>query len=86
MIIDNKKLEQGQTYHITVKPNCSKNELICNPDNIVIKLTAPPHDNKANEQLVKFMKKEHGLSIEITKGKTSRKKVIYIKKQSCSLL
>lgn len=76
--MNNTALRKGNTYYITVKPNSSKNEIIYEENNIIVRLTAKPQDNEANIQLVKFMKKL-GLSIEIVKGSRSRKKVIYIK-------
>jgi len=47
-----------------------------------VKLTSPPVDGKANEELVKFLSKTLKIpksSIEITKGETSKKKTLLLK-------
>lgn len=48
-----------------------------------IKLTTPPVDGKANEEMIKLLAKHFKVSkssIEILKGKTSKNKVVEIKK------
>ena len=64
---------------VTVIPNASKNEIISNKNNILkIKLKAVPQKGKANEELLKFLKKELGIKARIVKGLTSREKLLEI--------
>ena len=43
-----------------------------------IAIHAPPEDNKANKELLKFLKKTLKRKVELIKGKTSREKVARI--------
>ena len=68
---------------IRVSPNASKSEIteILADGTIKIKLKAPPIDGKANNELIKFLSKEWEIpktNITITKGKTSKNKIILI--------
>jgi len=64
---------------VIVIPNASKNEIISNKDNVLkVKLKAVPQKGKANEELLKFLKKELGIKARIVKGLTSRKKTLEI--------
>ncbi|MFH0857634.1 MAG: DUF167 domain-containing protein [Candidatus Magasanikbacteria bacterium] len=68
--------------HVKVIPRSSKNQLIKNPDgSYKIKLTAPPVDGEANEQLILFLSKEMKIpkyKIHIIKGLTGKNKIIQI--------
>jgi uncharacterized protein (TIGR00251 family) len=67
---------------IQLQPRAAKNEFINNQaDQIKIRITAPPVDNEANEQLIKFIAKEFGVpqaKVTIEKGLHSRKKLLRI--------
>ena len=70
---------EGIFLRVTVIPNASKNEIISNKNNILkIKLKAVPQKGKANEELLKFLKKELGIKARIVKGLTSREKLLEI--------
>jgi uncharacterized protein len=48
---------------------------------VLVDLSAPPEDNKANKELVRFMSKAFGVSrssVEIIAGATSTKKVVIV--------
>ena len=48
-------------------------------DDYEVYLKSPPENNKANEELIKLLQKQFkGLSVNLIRGKTSRKKVIKI--------
>ena len=70
---------EGIFLRVTVIPNASKNEIISNKNNILkVKLKAVPQKGKANEELLKFLKKELGIKARIVKGLTSREKLLEI--------
>lgn len=67
---------------IYLQPKCSKNEIV-GPyrDGIKVKVTSPPIEGKANEELIRFLSKQLGIptsNIEIVKGFRSREKVLKI--------
>lgn len=64
---------------ILVIPNASKNEIIeQREDYLKIKLKAVASKGKANEELLKFLKKKLNLRAKIVKGSKSREKVLEI--------
>jgi len=68
----------GDMLVLTVKPGVKKNEAILTEDGLTVFTTAPPIDNKANEAVIKLIKKQLGLKIEIVaghKGKSKRVRV-----------
>lgn len=67
--------------NIKVQPNSKKQEIQKSIDGKISKvfLKNPPKDNKANEELVKFLKKHFKKEVKIIKGFTSKRKTIEIK-------
>ncbi len=67
---------------IYVVPRSSKSEVVgLYNDCLKIKINAQPHDNEANEELIRFLSKSLKVpkaSIEIIKGHTQKKKVICV--------
>ncbi|MBW2963709.1 DUF167 domain-containing protein [Candidatus Woesearchaeota archaeon] len=64
---------------VKVTPNSSKTEIKSIENNLVkININAPPEKDKANKELIKFLKKQFKLSVKIKTGKTSREKVLEI--------
>ena len=45
-------------------------------DVVHIDIKAEPENNKANIELIRFLKKETGLDVIIVKGKTSKNKLV----------
>lgn len=82
--IEKKEIEQyikNNSLAILAKPNSSKTEILdWNEERQMLKIAinAPPEDNKANEELLKFLKKKLKRKVELIKGKTSREKVVRI--------
>lgn len=68
-------------------PRSSKTEIVgIYNDALKIKLKAPPIDNKANEELVRFLAenlKVPRLNIQISKGKNQKRKTVFVK--DCTL-
>jgi len=70
---------EGILLKVTVIPNASKNEIISNKNDVLkVKLKAVPQKGKANEELLKFLKKKLGIKARIVKGLTSREKTLEI--------
>lgn len=68
---------------VRVVPNASKTETVgwMGDGSLKIRLAAPPVDNKANLELMRFLSKSLKLplsSIELSGGHTSKKKLIKI--------
>jgi len=65
---------------IRLQPRASSNEIVGERDgSIVVRVTAPPVDGKANEALVKLVSKKLGIAkskVKIVQGETSRDKIL----------
>jgi uncharacterized protein (TIGR00251 family) len=68
----------GVLIEARVKPNSPKFSLSRKGDELVIEVTSPPQDGKANTEIVKSLRKLTGHGVEIVKGLKSRKKLILI--------
>ncbi len=69
---------KNNRFSLRVIPRASKTRLVDDQGQLKLYLHAPPEDNKANMELIKFFKKEYGLTVIIKSGWKSRKKVIEI--------
>ncbi|MBI3593161.1 MAG: YggU family protein [Nitrospirae bacterium] len=76
------KVKDGIIIEVKVIPRSSKKEIAGVADNVVkVKLTAPPVDGAANEQLIELLSEECNIkksSIIILKGESSRRKIVKI--------
>lgn len=66
---------------VTVKPNAKKTAFIFRDDDAGIygvAIQSSPQKNKANRELLKFLKKELGKDIRLVAGEKSKKKVIEV--------
>lgn len=74
---------QGSIIQVFVQPRASKNELAgVHENSLKIRLTAPPVEDEANKECVKFIAKLFNLPktrVEILKGHKSRRKTLLIK-------
>jgi len=71
----------GIIIRLKVIPNSSKNMFIRTENELKLKITVPPIENKANKFVVEYIAKSVKLpktSIEILKGDTSREKVLFL--------
>ncbi len=86
MCMDSKPVwmsEKGTFLRVIVKPNSKEKQLIAekNPDSILINLTGPAREGKANTELVKKLSKILKISssaIRIVAGHKSREKILLI--------
>lgn len=62
---------------IIVKTNKGKTKITKEQDNIIyLDVHSPPINNKANIEILKFLKKHFKTSLKITKGLKSKQKII----------
>ncbi|MCZ6790449.1 MAG: DUF167 domain-containing protein [Candidatus Dadabacteria bacterium] len=85
--------ENSLNIQVQIQPGSSKDQIIgLHNGRLKIKISAPPVDGKANQNLIEFISKALGVSkskIEILKGRTSKLKTLKISgvdQQSFSLL
>ncbi len=82
MKIPFKKTKDGITINVKVQPRSSKTGLDVEGDTVKVKLTSPPADGAANEQLIEVLSETFGIkksSLRIIRGLSSRYKVIEIR-------
>ncbi len=72
------ELTQKQTFEIVVKPNSNETKIYKEKEKYIAKIKKPAEDGKANEELLKHLKKQTKLQPKIIKGKNTRKKTIKI--------
>ena len=63
---------------IKVIPNAKETKLVEENNRLKLYIKAVPEKDKANRELIKFVKKEFNLRVEIKSGKKSREKVLKI--------
>lgn len=83
-MLDKKILEntdKGLIVRLKIIPNSSRNEIIFDADNLKIKITAQPIENKANKALIEFLAKNLKIAksnIKIIKGELNKEKTLLI--------
>ena len=83
MQIPYKKSKNGITIEVKVEPRSSKKQITGIMDGTIlkVKLTAPPVDGSANEQLIELIAEAAGVkktSIRIVRGMSSKRKLVEI--------
>lgn len=66
---------------IIIKPNSSKNEILCYDNNkkaLRVAIFAKPEENKANIEVIKFFSKMLKKKVRIKSGLTSKEKLLVI--------
>ncbi len=61
---------------IKVKPNSKEQSIEKKEDFYIVRLKSSPENNKANLELIKFLKKHFKKDVKIKSGFTSRKKIV----------
>ncbi|SPQ01512.1 conserved hypothetical protein [Candidatus Sulfobium mesophilum] len=83
MNIPFKKTKEGILIEVKVDPRSSRKGVSGIMDNILkVKLTAPPVEGEANEQLIEVISELTGVrksDIRIVRGRSSRRKVVEIR-------
>jgi len=72
------KLEVSKVISLQVKPNSKKSEILFDEEkkSYVFFVKSPAEDGKANEEVLKLIRKEFKKSGKLISGATSRKKLI----------
>ena len=73
------KLPLPQTFAVIAKPNSRKSEVLgwdAGKKELKVAIAAPAERNKANIELLKFLRKISGKSAEIVSGLKSKRKII----------
>ncbi len=74
---------EGITIALKVVPRAKRDEIVgVEGDALKVRLTAPPVEGKANEELVKFLAKKLDVrrgDIEILHGETGRHKLVRVR-------
>lgn len=63
---------------VFVKTNAKENKIEKNNDSLKVWLKSLPVENKANEELVKLLKKNYKADVKILKGFSSKNKLVEI--------
>ncbi|MEK6673534.1 MAG: DUF167 domain-containing protein [Nitrospirota bacterium] len=83
MEIPFKKTKDSITINVRVQPRSSKKGISgVSGETLKVRLTSPPVDNAANEQLIELLSEELGVkksAISIIRGQSSRDKVVEIR-------
>ena len=78
----------GVSLALKVQPRASTNEIgAATGDELRIKVTAPPVDSAANEAVLRLMSEILGCprsSVQLLRGNTSRRKVIFVHGMDCA--
>lgn len=72
----------GLIVRLKIIPNSSRNEVIFDGENLKIKITAQPIENKANKALIEFFAKNLKIAksnIQIIKGELNKEKTLLIR-------
>jgi uncharacterized protein len=83
MKIPYKKTKNGIMIEVKVEPRSSRRQIsgIMDNDILKVKLTAPPVDGSANEQLIELISETTGVKksqIKIVRGLSSKRKLVEI--------
>ncbi|MDA8433305.1 MAG: DUF167 domain-containing protein [Nitrospiraceae bacterium] len=83
MQIPYRKTKDGVVIEVKVEPRSSKKGISGVLDNMLkVKLTAPPVEGEANEQLIEVIAEAAGVrksSVRIVRGSSSKRKTVVIK-------
>jgi len=73
------QIKSGDSIKIIVRPNSSKTEIIkWEKDSIRLAVKAPPIKGKANQEVIRFMKKYLKCDVKIVSGSTGRVKILRV--------
>ncbi|MBD3259885.1 YggU family protein [Candidatus Woesearchaeota archaeon] len=75
------KYIKDNKLQVRIIPNSGRNEILgwdSSRKELKIKINAPPEKNKANTELLKFLKKELKRPVELIKGNKSRTKTVLV--------
>ena len=74
-----RQTENGVLLEVRVKPSSKRFALSEKDGQLILEVTSPPKEGKANLEIVRALKKMFGKDVEIVKGFKSKSKIILIK-------
>ncbi len=74
-----KQTENGVLIGVRIKPNSKRFALSRKDDQLILEITSPPKEGRANTEIVKGLKRIFGRDVEIVKGFKGREKVILVR-------
>jgi len=74
-----RKTKDGILLEVKVKPSSNRFAITKKGDQLIIEVTSPPKEGKANTEIVKELKRKLGKDVEIVKGFRGKDKIILIR-------
>jgi uncharacterized protein (TIGR00251 family) len=74
-----KETKDGLIIEVRVKPNSKRFALTRKDDQLILEVTSPAKEGKANMEIIKGLKRLFGKDAEIVSGLRSRDKVILVR-------
>lgn len=74
-----RQAENGVLIGVRVKTGSKRFALSRKGDNLILEVTSPPREGKANEEMLKGLKRMFGRDVEIVRGARSKDKVILVR-------
>ncbi len=74
---------------VRIQPRASRNEVLCRPDGITLRLTAPPVEGAANAACIAYLAELFDCArsnVAITHGQTARRKQIRIRNATADII
>ena len=71
----------GSLLHVRLQPGAAKRDLSLEPGALKLKVTSPPHEDRANRDLIDYLSDLLGIAkgrISILRGQRSRNKVLVV--------
>lgn len=73
-----RQTENGVLLEVKVKPNSKRFALSRKGDQLILEVTSPPKEGKANSEIIRELKKMFRKEVLILKGFKSREKIIFL--------
>ena len=70
---------QGLIVSVKVKPSSPKFALIKKGEELILEVTAPPQEGKANQEIMKELSALLRCEVQVLRGSASRKKLLMLK-------
>jgi uncharacterized protein (TIGR00251 family) len=74
-----KETRDGLIIEVMVKPNSKRFALTRKDGQLILEVTSPPREGKANMEIIKGLKRLFGKDVEIVRGLKSKDKVILVR-------
>ena len=79
MLMDVQVTPEGIILSVKVKPNSGRFRLIKKGEELVLELTSPPRDGKANQEILSGLPRLLRCEVSILRGSQSKRKLLLLK-------